>query len=266
MKRCQLLLVLAGLHPAGAHVLFRGRAGVLQQPLLPVLRSTRASVVCSELEVERARLEAQLRNGYDAVAVRRLQEIEARLAAAPPPGGQAWPPQQQQGMPPPFNLPPPPFGSAPRPPAPQSQPGRQGPTPTQRPPVPQTPPPQGMRPPFGQAPQAPQQQPPPFVSSDEDELAEEEEGGALPGSGPASPDEWGLVRRAALTVGMVVPALVLAASLQRAGERAISEADRRAIVEAIREDVAVLEGYAETAAAYRVRIGLCGRGRGGVIS
>lgn len=265
MKRCQLLLVLAGLHPAGAHVLFRGRAGVLQQPLLPVLRSTRASVVCSELEVERARLEAQLRNGYDAVAVRRLQEIEARLAAAPPPGGQAWPPQQQQGMPPPFNLPPPPFGSAPRPPAPQSQPGRQGPTPTQRPPVPQTPPPQGMRPPFGQAPQAPQQQPPPFVPSDEDELAEEEEG-ALPGSGPASPDEWGLVRRAALTVGMVVPALVLAASLQRAGERAISEADRRAIVEAIREDVAVLEGYAETAAAYRVRIGLCGRGCGELIS
>ncbi|EOD23565.1 hypothetical protein EMIHUDRAFT_239468 [Emiliania huxleyi CCMP1516] len=112
-------------------------------------------------------------------------------------------------------------------------------------------PPDGESDAFGQAPQAPQQQPPPFVSSDEDELAEEEEGGALTGSGPASPDEWGLVRRAALTVGMVVPALVLAASLQRAGERAISEADRRAIVEAIREDVAVLEGYAETAAAYR---------------
>ena len=127
-------------------------------------------------------------------------------------------------------------------------------------------PPDGESDAFGQAPQAPQQQPPPFVSSDEDELAEEEEGGALPGSGPASPDEWGLVRRAALTVGMVVPALVLAASLQRAGERAISEADRRAIVEAIREDVAVLEGYAETAAAYRVRIGLCGRGRGELIS
>jgi len=93
---------------------------------------------------------------------------------------------------------------------------------------------------------------PPQVADDDDDEPEDDLlylQGLAEWDGPAD-----LAKRIALTLGFFMPAALLLNALHES--ELTVERDRAAIFEAIREDVAVREGYASSAQDYRARIGL----------
>lgn len=99
--------------------------------------------------------------------------------------------------------------------------------------------------------------PPPQVAEDDDDDEMDERPvlylqGLTEWDGPVD-----LARRIALTLGFFVPAFILLDALRTSElEGARNQVAKQEILETLREDVAVREGYAESRAAYRMRIGL----------